>query len=197
MAQPIKQKNFQEKNKSKGSRQSFQKTPLNSNSNFKAAKIFEKTKKEGLTTRDLTRLLSGSKNFLGVYAADQIPVIVDTGLPVFFIVNFDTSNQPGSHWVCFRLGSSTLEIFDSLGFSPFRWNSFPRQIIAFLLRYRYTHKFCGTPKLQGENSFTCGLYCIYFILSRANLSFKQCLQIFSPNYSYNDLLVLEKIKKFF
>ena len=184
------------KTKSKRRGQSFKKKTLNIR-NIKTKKIIEKIKKEGLTTNDLLRFLSGSPNFLGVFPSDQIPSVIDSHLPIFFIVNIDSSKLPGSHWISFRIDASRIEIFDSLGFNPERWNNFPSQIINFLLRYINTHKFYGTPRLQDENSFTCGAFCIYFILSRKTLSFSQSLQVFSSNYSENDLLVLEKIKKFF
>lgn len=183
-------------NKSKPKRRwkSFKETSFK-NRTLKAEKIFEKIKKQGLTTKDLIRLLSRTNNFLGVFASDQIPLISDSLYPVFLIINLDNSSLPGSHWILLRIESSVLEIYDSLGFDPIRWKKFPKSVIDFLLRYRYTHKFLGTPKLQDEKSFTCGAYCIYFILARQKKSFFQSLQIFSRNYCQNDQLVLEKIKK--
>lgn len=185
---------LQEKNKSNRRWKNFEKTSLNT-SNRKAKKIFKKIKKIGLSTRDLYSLLSGSNNFLGVFSADQIPLIIDSTRPIFLIVNIDNSQLPGSHWIAFRLSLSSLEVFDSLGFCPKRWRKFPKSILNFLLRYNQSHKIFGTPRLQEKNSYTCGVYCIYFVLFRQLHSFNQCINIFSTDYSENDFLVLEKINK--
>ena len=191
------EKELKNKSQSKRSRKNFEKTSLKP-ANFQAKKIFEKIKKnKGLTTNDLMRFLKGAKNFLGVFPSDQIPKIRDSPIPLFFIVNIDNSSQPGSHWIGFRLNYFSLEIYDSLGFNPSRWNKFPPDILKFFLRYRLTHKFSAIPKLQAENTFNCGLFCVYFVLARGKKSLDQCLFKFSNNLDNNQSVLYREINLFF
>ena len=190
--QKIIENNFE----SKRSRKNIEKTSFNIR-NSKTKKIFQKIEKEGLDTRDLLHLLKGVQNFLGVYASDQIPLILDSSIPIFLIVNLDNSKLPGSHWIALRITFSTVEIFDSLGFNPQRWQNFPASILKFFSRYSYSHRFYASQRIQNDNSYTCGLYCVYFILVRQKESFQNILRLFSNNYSENDKLVLVEIKNLF
>ena len=142
-------------------------------------KILKKAKKEPLASTDLILLLRKRNNFIGCFPSDRLKTIYILAQPVFFIVNIDVSCEPGSHWIAVRIGNSTVEIFDSLGFNTRLWNSYPSDLFLFLNRYRISHKFFVTPILQPPNTFYCGLYCVYFIIYRQNISFKNCVDKFS------------------
>lgn len=190
--------------KSKRSRQSCKKTSFSSfklnskyNVKHKLKKIFKKTKKEGLTTKEILSLLSGSNNFLGVFAANKVPLIRDNYLPIFFIVNIDESFFPGSHWIAVRIDARSVEIFDSLGFSTLRWKSFPNSLLDFFKRYENSHSFRVSPRLQSDNSFSCGLFCAYFCIARNSLTFSECLKNFKPDLKSNEIVIRTKINNLY
>jgi hypothetical protein len=113
--------------------------------------------------------------------------------PAVFVVNTDTSNKPGSHWVCFYFPKSNYaEFFDSLGNSPdYYWNSFKNFLIANSSRYFY-----NTNRIQDYKSQLCGEYCIYYILERCQgVSFKHIINGFSQTfYDLNDYKISEYLK---
>lgn len=123
-------------------------------------------------------------SFIGVYAADQIPKIIDC-YPVSLIANIDPISLPGQHWVAFYLRSQNdFEFFDSF--------ALPISIYTHLshsLTGACTH-YCTYP-IQSMRSTLCGQYCIYFLLNRARgQSFSNILASFCPTNSYiNDSLI--------
>lgn len=186
--------------KSKRSWQNCEKTSFSTcgfGIKHKLKKSLKKTKKEGLTTKEILSLLSGSNNFLGVFAADKVPLIRDNYLPIFFIVNIDESFSPGSHWIAVRLDSRSLEIFDSLGFSSNRWKTFPNLLLDFFKRYNNSHSFRISPRLQSDNSYSCGLFCIYFCIARNTLSFTECLKNFTSDLQSNENVIRSKINSLY
>ena len=52
---------------------------------------------------------------VGVFAADQLPT---KEFPGGYIVNTDTSSQPGQHWVAFFTTKEGTECFDSFVENP-------------------------------------------------------------------------------
>ena len=51
--------------------------------------------------------------FQGVFPADQIPRL--TTKKPFVIVNLDTSDMPGSHWVSLSFNGKSIDSYDSFG----------------------------------------------------------------------------------
>mgnify|MGYP000084934052 CR=1 FL=1 len=92
-----------------------------------------------------------SKIFLGVFASDQLPKVVEK--PSRLIANTDPSNKPGQHWVALFF-SENAEYFDSYGMPPLR----AFDIYKPLLENRYC--------LQNSYSTACGEFCIYFLHKR-------------------------------
>ena len=65
--------------------------------------------------RALERNAFTKKIFGGVFAADEVPQIIDT-FPYGFVANTDPSTEPGTHWVAFYFPSRDKgEFFDSYG----------------------------------------------------------------------------------
>ena len=54
--------------------------------------------------RALERNAFTKKIFGGVFAADEVPQIIDT-FPYGFVANTDPSTEPGTHWVAFYFPS--------------------------------------------------------------------------------------------
>lgn len=122
--------------------------------------------------------------FRGVYPSDKLVfATVDTRQPSAFVVNFDSSEEPGSHWVVcwFSAKHGIAEYFDSYGLPP------PKPIDTFLRKhsqfYRYNHR-----TLQSLLSKTCGYYCIYYVMKKARgQTLSRVLMPFHPyNYAQND-----------
>jgi hypothetical protein len=75
----------------------------------------------GGVTEDVELHRSGKKllgrAFKGVYAADTLPPLTTTG-PAYLIVNADSHDQPGSHWMGLAKSGKSLYFYDSFGRTP-------------------------------------------------------------------------------
>ena len=85
-----------------------------------------------------------------------------------YVINYDKSNEPGSHWVVVydSLSSSsssssmsTPEFFDPAGLPPL-----DDRIKVYLLGPDYTY---NPNCLQQVHGNACGFYCVYYILQRS------------------------------
>ena len=57
-------------------------------------------------------------NFIGVFSIDNIPSNIQQSSTFHFIVNNQTSNLPGQHWLGVSVMAHTAHIFDPLGLPP-------------------------------------------------------------------------------
>lgn len=111
-----------------------------------------------LKTNTLTRECVG-----GVVALDLLPrkehIKYNEHGITFFIVNLDTSDKPGSHWVAILI-SPVREIyneyFDSYGLKP------PTEIADYLDNNYIMQSKC----LQSFQSTICGQWCIFYVWHR-------------------------------
>ena len=91
--------------------------------------------------------------FSGVIMKDEV-----VKMPVydkqFFIVNYDKSNQEGSHWVAVVKNKNTVYHFGSYGLPPLQ------EIKAKFSKYKIYYS--DTP-MQLDNSSICGYLCLKFI----------------------------------
>ena len=101
-------------------------------------------------------------HFRGVFMRDTLPLhqfSVECG-----IVNFNTSNQPGSHWVCFYCNKTNRIYFDSYGQIP------PMEIQRYL---KIGSEFDrgkeviqrNTDILQAASTSVCGHLCLFVLIS--------------------------------
>ena len=106
-----------------------------------------------------------------------------TRYPACFVVNSDTSQLPGEHWIAFYYTDiDNSEFFDSYGLSPL--------VYGFDVDSLYSSR-C----LQSSTSTVCGQYCIYFLYHRSlKHSFHTILNAFS-NSVCNDILVAKFVKR--
>ena len=153
--------------------------------NREIKKATKKAKENPLTASDLSKCLSRVPNFLGIFPSDQVPLIRFIERPIFIIVNIEINGEAGSHWIALRLGKSKLEIFDSLGFHPRLWSSYPLKFIDWLKNLSLTHRIFVSQLTQEQNTFICGLYCVFFILYRQFLRFCDCCAKFGSDYELN------------
>ncbi len=96
-------------------------------------------------------------NFIGVFPLNELPPILKA--PCNFIVNTDTGNLPGTHWIAVRCKKYGISyVFDPLGFN------YPSLLCYYIsrrsLRVHYNRK-----SFQNPLNTTCGQHCILWLLS--------------------------------
>ena len=96
------------------------------------------------------------KNFLGVFAADQLSQIPSKkcGMLIF---NTDISEKRGEHWIAVCLTQKNIFYFDSLNHDFI----FLSEIVNFLLRLK-KNVFYNKINTQQNYSNTCGKQCAVF-----------------------------------
>ncbi|QKS69581.1 putative virion-maturation protease [Drosophila-associated adintovirus 2] len=149
-----------------------------------------------MNTLQIEQILFNNPNtkkiFKGVFAADKLPVKINTH-PSIVIANTDSSDKPGTHWVAFYFkNAETAEFFDSYG-------QYPSNNYFINILKRNSKKFTfNRQQVQGYFSNTCGHYCILFSLFKSkNKTTKYFLNTFKKNdYMYNDKIILRLFNKF-
>lgn len=133
--------------------------------------------KEPLSNYDILKLIPKYKitNFKGVFMRDNLPcnVINVISKTECGIVNLDSINNSGTHWVCYYHDNSNSIYFDSFGLFP------PDEIKSYL----HKNIISSTFQVQEFNTNYCGYLCL-FVLS--------CL---SKGYKYEDI-ILNLVKEF-
>ena len=122
-----------------------------------------------LSNEDITRKVrrNGSKEckkaFYGVYPSDKLPKFVPR-LPLFIVVNTQTSNLEGEHWKTIFIDKKRRgEVFDSLA----------QPMNPMLIRWmnQFTRTWKKNRKVyQHAKSTTCGAYALYYIMKRLDFS---------------------------
>jgi len=119
-------------------------------------------------------------HFKGTYSFDSVPEL--SKHQQFAIVNYN------NHWIAiFRLNSSRLEVFDSLG---------SEETVTTVVAHNYrlvkdiSHIDFSLKPYQSVESVSCGAFCFYFIYKRLrclDLSFKSALaELFSSDVEENE-----------
>ena len=126
-----------------------------------------------------------SCNFLGVFARDEPPQVERmTRYPLAWISNTDIARSVGEHWVAFYCASpsSPCEFFDSY--------ALPYASYCIPMRTRFASLIHANDRqLQAENSNVCGLWCLYYLVTRAQNKFLH--NRFSKNdFAFNDRLLV-------
>lgn len=120
--------------------------------------------------------------YLGCFSSDNYPRNFNANYQ-FFIVNRDSSDKVGSHWMAAILINNTVEFFDSVGTDE--------QTVKQFLKFNkpYDCLFNETV-LQPSHSSSCGQFCVFFIIKRLleiDISFSKLLNIyFSSDTSKNN-----------
>ena len=147
-----------------------------------------------LTTDELERAVQRCADsdvlrhaFRSIYPHIQLPILrLNTKrLPVVLIVNTDTHNLPGQHWISIYIDRNRKgELFDSLANPP------STHIERFLNRYctTWVRNRCV---YQPSYSSYCGVYVLLHVLRRAHYpTFKRfCASYFTDIPIVNDLLM--------
>lgn len=128
------------------------------------------------------------KTFLGVFSRDNLPKI--TSFPCSLIMNTDPENKPGQHWVAIYINENEFgTYFDSYGYAPLN-----REFEIFLNNYCKSWTF-NPIMLQGFNSYTCGEFCVLFVLLMSmGFGLLDIIHLFSTDFKTNDKIVKEIFK---
>ena len=142
-----------------------------------------------LDEKTIENILSCQNSFVGCFASDELSHHIFKS-PCFIIVNLDKRNMSGSHWIAIGFFANKLEIFDPLGFDIFAWPTLPCDLLYFLHKYSFSRRVLFSKRIQPNDSELCGLYCIYYVLTRRNHSFQTLQSLFSSNILLNDSILL-------
>lgn len=151
-----------------------------------------------LTTRQLDYLARQDPYlepiFKGVFASDQLPKKKDIQPRSAYIVNVDTHNEPGSHWISIFVEKNRCQVFDSYGL-PIKWYK-PSPFVTWVFTH-YEDVSSNKGQLQGTDSNTCGHYALFYLFARAR---EKTLEAFlapfkNRQYVDNDHYIGEKLKK--
>ena len=144
-------------------------------------KIKEKTNK--ISASFITKALKCSPNFIGCFAENQLKSLTVTHFPCFLIVNVDSTETNGSHWLAIGIFKNSIEIFDPLGFTIFNWARVPCDLLDFLHRMSLTRQVRVSPRIQSDQSTFCGFYCIFYIILRRFTVLRNIVARFSIIFS--------------
>lgn len=129
-------------------------------------------------------------HYIGTFPKDLSPNCI-LPRPSFCIVNSDSSNFTGKHWLCFFLPDDnfqTVEFFDSFGREPnnYFYERFIEKNSTVCLYNPYV--------LQNLNSFSCGMFVCLFALYRClGFSMHTFCKLFEVNTVQNE----KKVKQLF
>ncbi|GMT03589.1 hypothetical protein PENTCL1PPCAC_25764 [Pristionchus entomophagus] len=126
-----------------------------------------------LDSIDISSLLSHIPNFLGVYPSDCLPNIVDKSKSFGLVVNTDSSDKSGTHWLAIFVKNGICHYFDSFCGLPKVKN-----IRSFCEQFHSCH--FNREKHQQIQEITCGAYCIFVINEMLfnNKSFRSVVSTF-------------------
>jgi len=143
---------------------------------------------KGLTNVDLIELAKKLKieNFRGVFMRDNLPKKSEQKNKECGIVNFNKSNEPGTHWVCYFKNGKTKIYFDSFG----------QITLDEIQKYLKTKNEYENEKgviqrntdiVQRINTHVCGHLCLFVLASLSrehhHLDFQTTLNLLKNGYS--------------
>lgn len=101
--------------------------------------------------------------YLGCFPADKISInSLNSPFPQSMVINFDPSNEKGTHWVAiFAESPRSVEYYDSLGI----WPPLNENISLFLSEFKLIH--FNPYAFQSIRSKNCGKHAIFFLYNRS------------------------------
>ena len=141
-----------------------------------------------MNTLEIKKQLKNYKRFVGVFPCDYIP---DLNRGEGVIVNTDTHNKGGEHWVAIYMSpTGSMEYFDPFGLPPL-----VPHIREYINGSNHIFFSYSTIQLQDPSSTSCGGHCIAFIKHRlSDLPFEALLAHFTTSLLDNDKKVEEATK---
>ena len=151
-----------------------------------------------LTTRQLDYLARQDPYlepiFKGVFASDQLPKEKEIQTRSAYIVNVDTHDKQGSHWLSIFVENDQCEVFDSYGL-PINWYK-PSPFVTWVFKH-YQDVSSNVGQLQATDSNTCGHYALFSLFARAR---GKSMESFIQPFKYlrdvdNDHKIHETLRK--
>ena len=164
------------------------------NCNFtEIKKAIAQTQKDqkGLDEAFIRNYLKCIPSFIGCYAENELENLTVHSYPCFLIVNLDSSEMTGSHWIALGVFAEKLEIFDSLGFQLLRWPRIPCSLLKFLHRMIVSRQLKIVKRIQSKNSILCGYFSIFYVVFRSSHSFREISSVFTSDLSKNDSILIK------
>ena len=93
-------------------------------------------------------------SFIGVFPLDKIPQYFNCG---GYVVNTQTSNLPGEHWIAFNVKPHSIDVFDPFGIY------YPSALVSRVLRSGKTVNF-SRKKCQYILTNNCGHLCLLWLM---------------------------------
>ena len=116
-----------------------------------------------MNTFEISQLMHLTPEFYGVHPCCEIEVFRRKRVGSL-IVNTDPHNKPGQHWVVVYIEEKTMTFFDSFGREI---NEFAEPFATIMNDFTRGYQVISNRKqYQNLKSDTCGLWSIYFILSK-------------------------------
>lgn len=149
-----------------------------------------------LTTQQLDYLARQDTHlepiFRGVFASDRLPKKNDARKRSAYIVNVDTHDKPGSHWLSIFAENDRCEVFDSYGV-PLTWYK-PTPFVNWIFMH-YGRVSSNSWRMQVTDSSTCGHYALFHAMARARgNTFSDFIDQFQHGkYIENDRKMTEKL----
>lgn len=129
-----------------------------------------KTSNNGLTSVEITKYMKNYKNFVGVYAADQLGSVPANKSKFGFIMNTEPIRVKHGHWIAVYLDSKdskSLEYFDPFGLpSNPQFNKDIKKLIDSLKLDFYLKYKINKVKVQDVRTNTCGWHSMQFLIDR-------------------------------
>lgn len=108
-----------------------------------------------LNTLEINKItLNLIKDFDGTFPINNLPITRKKNYKL--IINIDTKNLPGKHWIAVYVCGKIGYVFDPLG-NP------PPLILQHWLNKQGIRWMCNLRQVQPNDSILCGYYCIYFL----------------------------------
>ena len=145
--------------------------------------------KKGTSSATIISLLTCLPNFIGCFAENQVSHLIFKTFPCYLIVNIDSSQLPGSHWLALGVYQNRIEIFDPLGFNFFNWSRVPCDLLKLLHRLSHRRRILISKRVQPDKSVLCAFYCIYYCIFRSRFSFSKICRPFKKLKDNDSILI--------
>jgi hypothetical protein len=102
------------------------------------------------STYQIENALKRYREFRGVYSMDKVPDYLLNG---GYVINTQSANLPGEHWLAVHVTSDLIQVFDPLGMY------YPSTLVTKLERMQQPVRY-NDVMYQNPLTFLCGNYCV-------------------------------------
>lgn len=149
-----------------------------------------------LTNHDILRFMEFAHPhckdvFLDVFARNELPISIPF-YPCSLIINTDTNNLPGKHWIAIYVTKNKeAEYFDSLHQPPFH------DVALWMNKFSWKWKRITSYRIQSTLSLQCGGYVLYYVNERPLNTVRKVLHPFSKDCYRNENFIATYVKSAF